>query len=101
YVRPETLFVATLSTGFALLLVAVVSGRRTQAIVGLAVFGLAALAKDPLGALLPPVAVALALAASGRVRPLGAWLPWPGVAALLAVGFVWYAAAALATPGFA
>src|SRR5207247_394953 len=61
----------------------------------------AALAKDPLGALLPPVAVGLALAAAGRARPLGAWLPWPGVAALLVLGLAWYAAVALATPGFA
>ena len=101
YVRPETLFVATLIGGFALLIPAVAAGRRGLAALGLAVFGLAAFAKDPLGALLPPVAVGLALAASGRARPLGAWLPWPGVAALLVLGLAWYAAVALATPGFA
>lgn len=100
YVRPETLFVASLSAGFALLLPAIVAGRRTLAAIGLAVFGLAALAKDPLGALLPPVSVGLALAAAGRARPLGAWLPWSGVAALVVVGFAWYAAVALTTPGF-
>src|SRR5207247_662088 len=78
YVRPETLFVAGLIGGFALLLPAVLAGHRGLAALGLGVFGLAALAKDPLGALLPPVAVGLALAAAGRARPLGAWLPWPG-----------------------
>jgi len=101
YVRPETLFVAGLIGGFALLLPAVLAGHRGLAALGLAVFGLAALAKDPLGALLPPVAVGLALAAAGRARPFGAWLPWPGVAALLVLGLAWYAAVALATPGFA
>jgi 4-amino-4-deoxy-L-arabinose transferase-like glycosyltransferase len=101
YVRPETLFLAALSAGFALLLPAAVTCRPGLAIAGLAVFGVAALAKDPLGALLPPLAVAAALAASGRLRPLKAWLPWPGVAALVGVGFAWYAAVALVTPGFA
>ena len=101
YVRPETLFVATLSVGFALLLPAVLEGHRGRAALGLAVFGLAALAKDPLGALLPPLAVGLAFVAAGRARPLAAWLPWPGVAALLGLGFAWYAAVALTTPGFA
>jgi hypothetical protein len=101
YVRPETLFLAALSCGFALLLPGVVAGRRGLAAAGLTVFGVAALAKDPLGALLPPLAVGLALAAAGRARPVSAWLPWPGVAALLVVAFAWYAAVALATPGFA
>src|SRR5206468_4100584 len=64
YVRPETIFVAGLIGGFALLLPAVLVGHRGIAALGLAVFGLAALAKDPLGALLPPVAVGLALAAA-------------------------------------
>ena len=101
YVRPETIFLAAISGGFALLLWAVDTGRRGLAIGGLAVFGVAALAKDPLGALLPPLAVGLALAAAGRARPIGAWLPWPGVLALLVVGFAWYAAVAVVTPGFA
>jgi 4-amino-4-deoxy-L-arabinose transferase-like glycosyltransferase len=100
YVRPETIFLATLSIGFALLLWAVTTGRRGLAAVGLAVFGLAALAKDPLGAVLPPLAVGLALMASGRARPIGAWLPWRGVAALVIVGFTWYAVVGLVTPGF-
>ena len=81
YVRPESIFLAALSGG-------------------LAAFGLAALAKDPLGALLPPLAVGLALALAGPARPLAAWLPWPGVVVLVVVGFAWYAAVAVATPGF-
>ena len=101
YVRPESIFLAALSSGFALLLAAIITDRRGLAVLGLGVLGLAALAKDPLGALLPPLAVGLALALAGPARPLAAWLPWPGVVALAVVGFTWYAAVAVATPGFA
>src|SRR5947207_10295292 len=100
YVRPETIFLASLSGGFALLLAGVITDRRGLAVLGLGVLGLAALAKDPLGALLPPLAVGLALALAGPARPLAAWLPWPGVVVLVIVGFAWYAAVAVATPGF-
>jgi 4-amino-4-deoxy-L-arabinose transferase-like glycosyltransferase len=101
YLRPETLFVAALAAGFALLLTGVLEDRRRLAAIGLAAFGLAGLAKDPLGTLLPPVAMGLALAACGRARPLGRWLPPSGVAALLTLGLGWYVAVSLATPGFA
>ena len=37
----------------------------------------AGFAKDPLGALGPPVAILVALALASRERPLSAWLPWP------------------------
>ena len=100
YVRPEALFVAALALGFALLLVGVRDERRALAAAGLAAFGLAALAKDPLGALAPPLAVGLALALAGQARPLGRWLPWSGVAAALLLGFGWWIAAERATPGF-
>ncbi|HKQ62309.1 MAG TPA: hypothetical protein VJS92_13540, partial [Candidatus Polarisedimenticolaceae bacterium] len=63
-------------------------------------FGVAALAKDPLGALLPPLAIGAALALARRARPLSAWLPWTGVAACLFVGFGWWLGAELRTPGF-
>lgn len=101
YVRPETLFVAALATGFALLLTGVIEARRTLAALGLAAFGVAGLAKDPLGTFLPPVAVGLALAACGGARPLRRWLPPSGVAALLVLGLGWYVAVSVATPGFA
>jgi hypothetical protein len=100
YVRPETLFVAALALGFALTLSGLADGRRGRVAAGLAAFGLAALAKDPLGALAPPLAIGLALALAGRARPVGRWLPWPGVAAGLALGFGWWWAAERATPGF-
>jgi 4-amino-4-deoxy-L-arabinose transferase-like glycosyltransferase len=100
YLRPEGLFVAALSAGFALLLIGVRDERRALAAAGLGAFGLAALAKDPLGALAPPLAVGLALALAGRVRPLGRWLPWSGVVLALLLGFGWWIAAERATPGF-
>jgi 4-amino-4-deoxy-L-arabinose transferase-like glycosyltransferase len=101
YVRPETLFVAAIAAGFALLLVGVIEGRPASTVLGLAAFGVAGLAKDPLGAMLPPLAVGLALAASGCARPVRRWLPPSGLAALLVLGVGWYVAAGIATPGFA
>src|SRR5262245_25303383 len=100
YVRPETLFVAALAGGFALCLTGIRDRRRALCAAGLACFGVAALAKDPLGALLPPLAIGAALALAGRVRPLSAWLPWAGVAACLLVGFGWWIGTELRTPGF-
>jgi len=100
YVRPEALFVAALAGGFALCLTGIRQRRRWRCAAGLAVFGFASLAKDPLGAVLPPLAIGLALALAGRARPLGAWLPWPGVVACLVIGFGWWIAAEVSTPGF-
>lgn len=100
YVRPETLFVATLAGGFALALDGLRHGRRARVAGGLALFGLAALAKDPLGALAPPLALGTALALGGRARPVSRWLPWPGVVAALALGFGWYLVVEVTTPGF-
>jgi 4-amino-4-deoxy-L-arabinose transferase-like glycosyltransferase len=76
YVRPDALFVAALALGFALTLTGVVDARRGRVVAGLGAFGLAALAKDPLGVLAPPLAVGLALCLAGRARPLRAWC-WP------------------------
>lgn len=101
YVRVETLFLAALSLGLALTLVGVRESRRGLVIAGLAAFGVAGLAKDPLGAVAPPLAVGIALWLCARARPLGRWLPWPGLVALLVIGLAWYALDALTTPGFA
>src|SRR2546422_1295028 len=88
YVRPETLFVAALAWGFALVLTGLAEERRWRVAAGLALFGVAALAKDPLGVIGPPAAIGLALALAGRQRPLRRWLPWPGVVAALGLGAV-------------
>ena len=100
YVRPETLFVAALAWGFALVLNGIAEGRRGRVAVGLAAFGVAALAKDPVGALAPPLVIGTALALARRARPLGRWLPLPGVFACLALGFAWWPAVERRTPGF-
>jgi len=101
YVRPDALFVAALAWGFALALAGVTEGRRGLAAAGLVCFGLAALAKDPLGALVPPLTLAVALALGGRLRPLGRWLPPAGVAAAALLAFGWWIAVEARTPGFA
>jgi 4-amino-4-deoxy-L-arabinose transferase-like glycosyltransferase len=100
YVRPETLFVAALAWGFALALVGIVEQRPALVVAGLASFGLAALAKDPLGALGPPLILGLGLALGGQLRPLRRWLPAAGVAAVVALGFGWWALVELRSPGF-
>jgi len=107
YLRPETLFVGAIQLGFTGLLLglgdASTPARRTASpwtLVGCAALGVASLVKDPLGLVGPLVAVGLALALAGRARPLSAWLPWGGVALLLAIGLGWYVVAAVRNAGF-
>jgi 4-amino-4-deoxy-L-arabinose transferase-like glycosyltransferase len=99
YVRPETLFVAAISWGFAGLLLGL-RGRRTWGLVGCAGLGIAALAKDPLGLIGPLMAVAGALWLAGRLWPLRAWLPVAGVGLMLVLGAGWYVAVAAREPAF-
>ena len=75
-------------------------GARFWAVVGCAALGVAALAKDVIGLAGPLAAIALALALAGRLRPIGRWLPAPGLAALLVLGLGWYALASMRNPGF-
>ncbi len=98
YVRPETLFVAALTWGFALALVGVNENRRWTVGLGLVAFGIAGLAKDPLGALAPLVVLA-ALALTRQARPLSRWLPWPAVAMCVALGVGWWIISEARTPG--
>jgi hypothetical protein len=100
YVRPEAVFVAALAVGFTLALSGVVDERPRRVAWGLVTFGLAALAKDPLGVLAPPLAIALAMVLTGQGRPVGRWLPWPGVVAAVVLAFGWWVLAEAATPGF-
>ena len=99
YLRPETLFVAAIQWGFALLLLARAESGRL-ATLGCAALGIAALVKAPLGALGPLAAVALSLALAGRLRPVSRWLPAGGLGLLIAVGGAWYVLVELLNPGF-
>ena len=99
YLRPETLFVAAIQWGFALLMLARAESGRL-ATLGCAALGIAALVKDPLGALGPLAAVALSLALAGRLRPVSRWLPAGGLGLLIAVGGAWYVLVELLNPGF-
>ena len=124
YVRPESLFVGAIAWGFTGLLLADTrllpqalhlrgprNGPRTPpaadnrsgavwAVSGSAALGVAALAKDPLGLVGPLVAIAVAAALAGRLRPVRAWLSPLGLALMVVVGFGWYAVAALTEPAF-
>jgi 4-amino-4-deoxy-L-arabinose transferase-like glycosyltransferase len=100
YVRPDTLFVAALALGFALALSGVADGKPARVAVGLAAFGAAALAKDPLGVLAPPLTIGLAMGLAGHARPVRRWLPWPGLLVAAVLAFGWWAWAEAATPGF-
>jgi len=99
YVRPETLFVAAIAGGFAFVLAGLGEQRRALVGLGLATFGVAGLAKDPLGALAPPLVVALALAACGLRRESTRLIPWTGLALCVALGCGWWIAAEVRTPG--
>lgn len=101
YVRPETIFVAALTWGLALAVAAIARGRPPLGAGALLCFGLASLAKDPLGALGPPVAIGVILALGGRGWTAGVRPSLPGLLAWLVVGFGWWAAVSLTTPGFA
>ncbi len=98
YLRPESLFVAMIQWSFTLLLVS--DGTRHKAVLWCAALGLAGLAKDPLGMLGPLVAVAVAKALVGKLRPVSRWLPLGGVALILLVGAIWYVLVELRNRGF-
>jgi hypothetical protein len=91
--------VAALAWGFALTLAGERAGRRAVIAAGLIAFGIAGLAKDPLGALAPPLTLALALALAGRIRPFRRWLSWPALAAGMVLGLGWWVVAEVRTPG--
>jgi 4-amino-4-deoxy-L-arabinose transferase-like glycosyltransferase len=99
YVRPETLFLACIQWGFVGLAAGVISGSRAGAVLGCAALGMAVLAKDLLGLVGPLAALAGALALAGRLRPVRAWLPPLGLAALVVIGAGWPALATWANPG--
>jgi 4-amino-4-deoxy-L-arabinose transferase-like glycosyltransferase len=99
YVRPETLFVAALAAGFALTLDGLASGSRRQVGLGVVAFGVAGLAKDPLGLVMPLAAILLALALTGRARRALRLVPAPAALAAAVLGMGWWLVAEARTPG--
>jgi 4-amino-4-deoxy-L-arabinose transferase-like glycosyltransferase len=97
YVRPETLFVASIQWGFTGLLLGVAESRprtaRAWSLLGCAALGAASLAKDPLGLIAPLAAVGASVGLCGVARPMRRWLPATGIALLVLVGAGWYAIA--------
>jgi hypothetical protein len=100
YVRPETLFVAAIAWGFALMLVGLMDDRRPFVVAGVVAFAVAALAKDALAVVLPLAVIGLALLLSGQIRPVRRWLPWPAVAIAAVAAVGWWILAEVRTPGF-
>ena len=104
YVRPETLFVASIQWGFTGLLLGLAEARpraaRVWSLLGCTALGVASLAKDPLGLIGPLAAIGASLALCGAARPVRRWLPPAGIALLLLVGAGWHTIA-LRRHGFA
>jgi len=93
---PLVLFIVLAYAGFV---VAYRGGGRWGLALFYASLGLAALAKDVLGAI-GPLAVVAVFVWLTRERPYGAWAPWWGVAILLGVALPWYLAVELRNDGF-
>jgi dolichyl-phosphate-mannose-protein mannosyltransferase len=93
YVRPETLFAATIQWGFTLLLG---SGAATLGCVAL---GAASLAKDPLGTFGPLGALLAGRALARRAQVACLRLPWRGLALLAVVAAAWHVVSEIRSSG--
>ncbi|HEU4370182.1 MAG TPA: glycosyltransferase family 39 protein [Methylomirabilota bacterium] len=98
-VKPDLVLTLLLVLAYAGFIVTYRGGGRWGLALFYASLGLAALAKDVLGALGPLAMVALFVWLT-RERPYGAWAPWWGVGILLAVTLPWYLVVELRNPGF-
>jgi 4-amino-4-deoxy-L-arabinose transferase-like glycosyltransferase len=99
HAKPDLLFTLFIVLAYAGFVVAYRGGGRWGLALFYAGLGLAALAKDVLGAIGPLAVVALFVWLT-RERPYGAWAPWWGIAILLAVALPWHLAVELRNPGF-
>jgi 4-amino-4-deoxy-L-arabinose transferase-like glycosyltransferase len=98
-VKPDTLFIMFITLAFAGFAATYAKGGRGALALFYASLGVAALAKDVLGALGPLAVVALFLGLT-RERPLSPWRPWWGVAILATVVLPWYLAVEWHNRGF-
>ena len=97
--KPDLVMILFMTLAYAGFIVAYRGGGRRGLALFYASLGVAALAKDVLGALGPLVVVAMFLWLT-RERPYVVWAPWWGLAILLAVALPWYLAVELRNPGF-
>ncbi|MBI4246386.1 MAG: glycosyltransferase family 39 protein [Candidatus Rokubacteria bacterium] len=99
-VKPDLVFILCITLAYAGFAAAYL-GRGGWRGLGLfyGALGLATLAKDPLGAVGPLVAVMLFFWLT-RERPLAPWRPWWGVALLAGLAVPWYVAVELENRGF-
>jgi len=74
--------------------------RRWPLALAWAAMGLGLLAKGLIGVVIPALVMAVALAASGRLRQLRTLLWWPGVVLMLVVAAPWFVAMQARHPGF-
>jgi 4-amino-4-deoxy-L-arabinose transferase-like glycosyltransferase len=90
-VGPDMLFVSLVLLAWAGFILAYLGAGRRALLLFYAGLGLAALAKDLLGALGPLAAVALFLYIAREGRTWRVWTPWSGVVLCLAIALPWYA----------
>ncbi len=99
-VKPDLLFVALILLAFLAFAHAYRGGGRPALWLFYGALGLAALAKDILGVVGPLMAVALFFYLTRESDAWPRWVPWSGVALLLAIAVPWYAIAELRNRGF-
>ncbi len=99
-VKPDLLFVALILLAFIGFARAYLGGGRLTLWIFYGAMGLAVLAKDILGAIGPLFAVALFFSLTRESRAWPRWVPWSGVALLLAIAVPWYALVEVRNRGF-
>ena len=99
-VKPDLLFVALILLAFIGFAQAYLGGGRGALWLFYGALGLAVLAKDILGAVGPLFAVALFFYLTRESRAWPRWVPWSGVALLLAIAVPWYALVEFRNRGF-
>jgi 4-amino-4-deoxy-L-arabinose transferase-like glycosyltransferase len=98
-VKPDMLFILFIMLAFAGFTIAYRGGGRRGLVLFYGALGLAVLAKDLLGALVPLAVVGLFFWLT-RERPVAPWAPWWGVLLVAAVALPWYLAMEARNHGF-
>jgi 4-amino-4-deoxy-L-arabinose transferase-like glycosyltransferase len=97
--KPDLLLILFLMLGFAGFIAAYRGAGRWGLVLFYASLGLAALAKDVLGAL-GPIAVIAMFFWLTRERPLAPWVPWWGPVLTAAIALPWYLLVERRNPGY-